>query len=183
MVKKTDWLESKSKNFVPTSKLEKDDYFGDCEPVGDGIRELKINYTKGYRVYFKELDEKIIILLIGGDKSTQQKDIEKAKDIWKSIKWKNMETSKFDIADYLDSNEMIAEYLNSVLEEGNDAEIITAIGHIAKAIGMTKIAEETGMSRPSLYKALSEGSKPQFSTIMKVLKAVGGQIQIHPLTA
>ena len=94
-----------------------------------------------------------------------------------------METSKFDIADYLDSNEMIAAYLNAVLEEGDDAELVTAIGHIAKAIGMTKIAEKTGMSRPSLYKALSEGSKPQFSTIMKVLKAVGGQIHINPLTA
>lgn len=94
-----------------------------------------------------------------------------------------METSKFDIADYLDSNEMIAEYLNTVLENGNDAEIITAIGHIAKAIGMTKIAEETGLSRPSLYKALSDGAKPQFATIMKVLKAVGGQIQINPMTA
>ena len=93
-----------------------------------------------------------------------------------------METSKFDIADYLNNKEMIAEYLNVVLEEGDDAEIVSAIGHIAKAIGMTKIAEETGMSRPSLYKALSEGSKPQFSTIMKVLKAVGGQIQINPLT-
>lgn len=92
-----------------------------------------------------------------------------------------METSKFDIADYLDNNEMIAEYLNTVLEEGNDAEIVAAIGHIAKAIGMTKIAEETGMSRPSLYKALSKGAKPQFSTIMKVLKAVGGQIRVNPL--
>lgn len=94
-----------------------------------------------------------------------------------------MKTTKFDIADYLDSNEMIAEYLNSVLEEGDDTEIITAIGHVAKAIGMTKIAEETGMSRPSLYKALSEGAKPQFSTVMKVLKAIGGQIHIEPLTA
>lgn len=92
-----------------------------------------------------------------------------------------METLKFDIADYLDSKEMIAEYLNTVLEEGNEAEIITAIGHIAKAIGMTKIAEETGLSRPSLYKALSDGAKPQFSTIMKVLKAIGGQIKIDPI--
>jgi probable addiction module antidote protein len=97
-------------------------------------------------------------------------------------KIKKIETSKFDVADYLDSNEMIAEYLNAVLEGGDDAEIVTAIGHIAKAIGMTKIAEETGMSRPSLYKAVSEGAKPQFSTIMKVLKAIGGQIHINPLT-
>lgn len=94
-----------------------------------------------------------------------------------------MESTKFDIADYLDSKEMIAEYLNEVLEEGNDAQIITAIGNIAKAIGMTKIAEETGLSRPSLYKALSDGAKPQFGTIMKVLKAIGGQLQINPQTA
>jgi len=94
-----------------------------------------------------------------------------------------MKTSKFDITDYLDSNEMITEYLNEVLEGGDDSEIITAIGNIAKAIGMTKIAEETGLSRPSLYKVLSEGAKPQFSTIMKVLKAVGGQIQVNPITA
>ena len=51
-----------------------------------------------------------------------------------------MDISKFDIADYLDSNEMIAEYLNVVLEEGDDSEIVVAIGNIAKAIGMTKIA-------------------------------------------
>jgi len=94
-----------------------------------------------------------------------------------------MNTSKFDIADYLDSKEMIAEYLNAVLEEGNNTDVITAIGHVAKAIGMTKIAEETGLSRPSLYKALSEGSKPQFDTIMKVLKAIGGQIKISPISA
>ena len=94
-----------------------------------------------------------------------------------------MKTSKFDIADYLDSKEMIAEYLNTVLEEGNEADIINAIGHIAKAIGMTKISEETGLSRPSLYKALSNGAKPQFATIMKVLKAIGGQLHINPTTA
>ncbi|HLT85945.1 MAG TPA: hypothetical protein VKZ57_00060 [Sphingobacterium sp.] len=48
---------------------------------------------------------------------------------------------------------------------------------------MTKIAEETGLSRPSLYKALSNGAKPQFGTIMKILKAGGGQIKINPVTA
>ena len=51
--------------------------FGDCKPVGDGIREMRVNFAKGYRVYFKEKDGKI-----GGDKSTQQKDIAKAKEIW-----------------------------------------------------------------------------------------------------
>lgn len=93
-----------------------------------------------------------------------------------------METTKFDIADYLDNKKMITAYLNTVLEEGNNDEIITAIGYIAKAIGMTKIAEETGLSRPSLYKALSKGAKPQFATIVNVLRAVGGQIKINPIT-
>ena len=94
-----------------------------------------------------------------------------------------METSKFDIADYLDSNEMVAEYLNEILENGNDNDLITAIGNVAKAIGMSKIAEKSGLSRPSLYKALSDGAKPQFSTIVKVLKAVGGQITVNPISA
>ncbi len=94
-----------------------------------------------------------------------------------------MTTTKFEIADYLDNNAMIAEYLNTVLEDGNNDEIVAAIGHIAKAIGMTKIAEETGLSRPSLYKALSLGAKPQFSTILKVLRAVGGQVKVNPITA
>ena len=78
-------FKAKTKILFRLQKLEKDEHFGDCEPVGDGIRELKINYAKGYRVYFKEIDGKVIILFIGGDKSTQQKDIEKAKEIWKKL--------------------------------------------------------------------------------------------------
>lgn len=94
-----------------------------------------------------------------------------------------METTRFDVADYLDSQEMIAEYLNTVLEDGESSDLIEAIGYIAKSIGMTKIAERTGMSRPSLYKALSDGSKPQFETIIKVLKAIGGQLHVKPISA
>ncbi|HOJ90253.1 MAG TPA: putative addiction module antidote protein [Saprospiraceae bacterium] len=93
-----------------------------------------------------------------------------------------MEITKFDITDYLDSNEMIAEYLNEVLEQGNENDLIIAIGNVAKAMGMSQIAEKSGLSRPSLYKALSDGAKPQFSTIMKVLKAIGGQVKVNPIS-
>jgi len=78
-------LQAKAKILFRIQKLESDGHLGDCKTVGDGISELKINYAKGYRVYFKEKDGKIIILLIGGDKLTQQKDIEKAKRIWKEL--------------------------------------------------------------------------------------------------
>jgi putative addiction module killer protein len=77
---------AKAKILFRLQKIEDDEHFGEYESVGNGIRELKIDYAKGYRVYFKESDGKIIILLIGGDKSTQQKDIERAKDILNRIK-------------------------------------------------------------------------------------------------
>lgn len=94
-----------------------------------------------------------------------------------------MKTTKFDIAEYLDDKEMISVYLDTVLEEGDSDEIIVALGHVAKAMGMSKIAEETGLSRPSLYKAPSEESKPQFDTILKVLRAVGGHLRTDQLSA
>lgn len=88
-------LRAKAKIIFRIQKIENDEYFGDCKPVGEGISELRINYAKGYRVYFREQDEKIILLLIGGDKSTQQRDIEKAKEIWKKLK--NKKNGNFKI--------------------------------------------------------------------------------------
>ena len=84
-LKKLKDFKAKAKILYRIQKLETDEYFGDSKTVGDGIREMRINFAKDYRVYFKEKDGKIIVLLIGGDKSTQQKDIAKAKDIWKKL--------------------------------------------------------------------------------------------------
>ncbi|TVZ26571.1 putative addiction module killer protein [Gillisia sp. Hel_I_86] len=78
-------LKAKSKILFRIQKIENDEHFGDCKPVGDGIREMRVNFAKGYRVYFKEKDGKIIVLLIGGDKSSQENDIKKAKEIWKKL--------------------------------------------------------------------------------------------------
>lgn len=85
-IRKLKDVRAKAKILFRIQKLETDEHFGDCKPVGDGISELRINYAKGYRVYLKEKDKKIVVLLIGGDKSTQQKDIKKAKEIWSKIK-------------------------------------------------------------------------------------------------
>lgn len=78
-------LRAKAKILVRIQRLQEDEHFGDCSPVGAGITELRIHYAKGYRIYFKEKEGRIIILLIGGNKSAQQKDIEKAKAIWKEL--------------------------------------------------------------------------------------------------
>lgn len=83
----------------------------------------------------------------------------------------------FDMASYLDNDEAIAEYLSQVLADGDSDELLAAIGHIAKAHGMSQIARDSGLARESLYKALSPGSRPRFDTIIKVLSALGLNLQ------
>lgn len=85
-IRKLKDIRAKAKILFRIQKLEADEHFGDCKSVGDGITEMRINYAKGYRVYFKEKENSIILLLIGGDKASQQKDIKKAKEIWNRIK-------------------------------------------------------------------------------------------------
>lgn len=79
----------------------------------------------------------------------------------------------FDMTDYLQSDEDIAEYLNQVLEDGDTDELIRALGVIAKAKGMTQLAKDSGLGRESLYKALAPGAKPRYDTVLKVIKALG----------
>jgi len=79
-------IRAKTKILFRIQRIEQNGNFGDCEPVGEGISELRIHYAKGYRVYLKEYGEKIVLLLNGGDKSSQQKDIAKAKQIWSDYK-------------------------------------------------------------------------------------------------
>jgi len=79
-------LKAKSKILFRIQKIESDGHLGDCMSVGDGIHELRIDFGKGYRIYFRETDGRVVLLLMGGNKSTQQKDIEKAKEIWSNLK-------------------------------------------------------------------------------------------------
>jgi len=89
--------------------------------------------------------------------------------------------TEFDLADYLDSEEMIAEYLSQVLAEGDTEELLQAIGHVAKARGMTQIAKDTGLGRESLYKAFAPGAKPRFETVLKVMNALGVELHAQPV--
>ncbi len=86
-------------------------------------------------------------------------------------------TTTFDVSQYLDSKEMIAEYLSQVLKDGDMNELLNAIGNIAKAKGMSQIAKDTGLGRESLYKTFSSDAKPRFETIMKVLDSFGVKLQ------
>lgn len=86
--------------------------------------------------------------------------------------------STFDIADYLDNEEVITQYLSAAAEDPNPDVFVTALGDVAKARGMTQISRDSGLGRESLYKALSAGSHPRFETINAVLHALGLQFAV-----
>lgn len=87
-------------------------------------------------------------------------------------------TRKWDTSEYLDSPEMIREYLIAAFEEGDSDLILEAIGNVAKARGMSEIANKTGLSRQNLYKALSPGASPKFDTIQNVVSALGYKLSV-----
>lgn len=89
-----------------------------------------------------------------------------------------LEITQFDIAQYLDDKEVIAEYLSQILDDGDLDELLEALGNIAKAKGMSQIAKETGLGRESLYKTFHKGSKPKFDTIMKVMNSFGVKMRV-----
>ena len=84
-----------------------------------------------------------------------------------------IKTIPWDAAEYLKTEEDMANYLEAVLEDSDPALLSAALGDIARAKGMTQIARETGLGRESLYKALSPDGNPAFSTVLKVVKALG----------
>ena len=90
---------------------------------------------------------------------------------------------KWDSAEYLNTDEDMAAYLEACLQEaGDDAAFIAkALGNIARAKGMTQLSKDTGLGRESLYKALSGEGNPSFATILKVTHALGLKFQVHRL--
>ena len=90
--------------------------------------------------------------------------------------------SRYDSADYLETEDDIAAYLDAVIAEGGDdpAYIIRALGTVARARNMSKLARDAGMSREGVYKALSEDGNPSFATVAKLARALGLRITFQP---
>jgi probable addiction module antidote protein len=86
----------------------------------------------------------------------------------------------YDAAKSLESEENMAAYLQAALEDGDAAMIVHALGNIARARGMSQIARKTGLRRESLYKALSPEGNPEFSTVLKVIQALGIELHAAP---
>lgn len=89
-----------------------------------------------------------------------------------------IKTKPWDAADHLNTRAEIAAYLDAVLEDGDPDLLKAALGDIARSKGMSTIAKATGMGRANLYKALSPEGNPEFSTIVKVIKALGLRLSV-----
>lgn len=133
--------------------------FGDCESVGEAVSEMRIHVGAGYRVYYTRTGSTIYVLLVGGAKATQSKDIGKAKQIARDLergkrkmKMKKTTYKPFDAAAYLDNDAVIAEYLSAAAEDPNPEVFVAALGDVAKARGMAQIAKDARLGRESLYK-------------------------------
>ena len=91
-----------------------------------------------------------------------------------------LKTTKWDAADHLDTPEAAAAYLRVAFEGGDPHLVAAAIGDVARAKGMSKLAREIGMSRESLYRARSPKGNPELTTTIKVLKALGLRLEAKP---
>jgi probable addiction module antidote protein len=92
-----------------------------------------------------------------------------------------MKTHPFDAARFLDDEDSIARFLKDMCEEGDPTLIAAALGDVARARGMSAVAEKAGLSRSALYRALDKDGNPEFSTIAKVAQALGFKLELTPL--
>ncbi|HTW68770.1 MAG TPA: addiction module antidote protein [Acetobacteraceae bacterium] len=91
-----------------------------------------------------------------------------------------IKTTPWDSADHLETAEDVATYLEAAFEDGDPALISHVLGVVARARGMAEIAQQTGLGRQSLYKALSAEGHPEFSTVLSVVRALGLKLTVTP---
>lgn len=91
------------------------------------------------------------------------------------------ELPELDIAELLDNEEVMAAYLSDIMASGDSALIMSALGDIARARGMSALARETGLSRESLYKTFKPGTEPRFDTVLKVMSALKLSLKATPV--
>ena len=147
-------------------------------------------FGPGWRMYYTLRGTNLIVMVGGGQKASQQSDIARAIERASFLEIESMkrminanDLPNFDVSDYLEDADAIAEYLTVVLEDGDPALLIAAIGDIARAKGMSEVSRESGLAREALYKALRAGSQPRFDTVMRVLKTLGVRLVAQPMTA
>jgi putative addiction module killer protein/probable addiction module antidote protein len=166
--------------------------FGDTRSVGGGILEMREDIGPGYRVYCARHGQILVILFCGGDKSTQCADrpgqeilagMETEKFLNKMKRAASVSHSDSTIAELRANRAFAVEYLKAALEELDDSEHravgLLALRQIAEAYGgLAYVAQEAGITREALYRALSPKGNPTLKTLLAVLHAVGMRLSV-----
>lgn len=157
--------------------------FGQKGSVGEGVQELKVDYGPGYRVYFGLDGQTIVVLLTGGDKSTQDDDIKEAKSIGANTKRKKrmptIDYSEHLLADLQDLD-YAAGYLTAALEEGEDVFLLAVRDVVQAHGGINSLSQATSLNRENLYAMLSKEGNPRLSSLAKILNTLGLAISFVP---
>jgi len=165
--------------------------FGDCDLVGEGVIELRIHVGAGHRVYCGRHGSAVVILLCGGSKSTQVRDIRRARGTVVGME-KEAIMSKLngvvshherEVAELGYDRELAVEYLKVAIESLDNPEDraagLLALRAVAEAYGgLAVVAAEAGISRESLYRSLSAKGNPTLKTLVAVLKTLGLRLSV-----
>jgi probable addiction module antidote protein len=93
-------------------------------------------------------------------------------------KKKSAVLAKFDAAEFLDDETVIAEYLNAALAEDDPAVFLAAVANVVRARGISAVAAQTGLGRESLYKTIAPGAQPRYDTVMRLVRAMGVKLSV-----
>lgn len=160
---------------------------GDTKPVGRGVWELRLTYGPGYRVYYLQDGDNLVLRAAATSRPNKQTSTGHTNSPTNGTLRRTVMTTKadkyssFDAADYLDGIDDVAAYLQIALEEsaGDPTAVPRALGVIARSRNMSDLARRVGMSRDGLYKALSAKGNPTWTTVLKVTNALGLRLTLH----
>jgi putative addiction module killer protein/probable addiction module antidote protein len=160
--------------------------FGDHKFCRDGVWELRIDVGAGYRVYYAIAGKEIVLLLCGGDKRTQDADSTALANIGRIGKGgQEMKDRTHDEAMaemYREDPAYALQLLNSILEDGDQSELLIALRQMAKAFGgVQAIAEQAHLNPTQLYRTLSPEGNPALSSFSAILKAMGMRLSVQPI--
>jgi probable addiction module antidote protein len=152
--------------------------FGDVKPVGEGVSELRIDYGRVTGSICNKREKCWCCYSLEVRRVRNRQTLRKQRSSRRRMRMA-LKTTAWDPAEYLDSPESIAAYLEAAFADGDRSLIATALGDIARAMGMTQLASQAGVTREALYKALSPTGDPRLSTLLGVMKALGLKLAPH----